>query len=96
MLGDQLATTDSVDTALARYEQLWQPVIAEKQQVARRGTGWFLPSSPYQLWLRRAVLALMRLPGLNRYFGTGLVGKSGLTIGEFSGDNPRASSTPTR
>lgn len=96
VLGDQLATTDSVDTALARYEQLWQPVIAEKQQVARRGTGWFLPSSPYQLWLRRAVLALMRLPGLNRYFGTGLVGKSGLTIGEFSGDNPRASSTPTR
>lgn len=42
------------------------------------------------------MLALMRLPGLDRYFGTALAGKSGLTIGEFSGDNQRVDSAPLR
>jgi 2-polyprenyl-6-methoxyphenol hydroxylase-like FAD-dependent oxidoreductase len=62
VLGDQLASANSVDAALAHYQQLWQPVITEKQQVARRGVGWFLPSSSLQLWLRRIVLRLTNLP----------------------------------
>ena len=57
VLGEQLATADSIETALARYEQVWRPVIAEKQRVARRGTAWFLPKTATQLWARRVVLA---------------------------------------
>jgi 2-polyprenyl-6-methoxyphenol hydroxylase-like FAD-dependent oxidoreductase len=75
VLGEQLAKAESVGSALARYQHLWQPVTIEKQQVARRGVDWFLPSSPRRLWLRRVVLRLMTLPGLGRYFGTALVGK---------------------
>lgn len=66
LLGEQLASTGSVDAALTGYQQLWQPVIAEKQQVARRGVEWFLPSSSGRLWLRRIALKLMNLPGLDR------------------------------
>jgi 2-polyprenyl-6-methoxyphenol hydroxylase-like FAD-dependent oxidoreductase len=63
VLGEQLASSDSVDAALARYQHLWQPVITEKQQVARRGARWFLPSSSLPLWLRSLVLRLTNLWG---------------------------------
>ncbi|MGH3906571.1 MAG: FAD-dependent monooxygenase [Pseudonocardiaceae bacterium] len=87
VLGEQLASANSIDSALTRYQELWQPVITEKQQVARRGIEWFLPSSSLRLWLRRIVLKLMKLPGLDRYFGTALVGKSNATIEELRGSN---------
>jgi hypothetical protein len=32
VLGEQLASAESVDSALTRYQELWQPVITEKQQ----------------------------------------------------------------
>ncbi|HEX8761972.1 MAG TPA: FAD-dependent monooxygenase [Pseudonocardiaceae bacterium] len=63
VLGEQLASSDSVDAALARYQHLWQPVTTEKQQVARRGARWFLPSSSLPLWLRSLVLRLTNLWG---------------------------------
>lgn len=94
VLGEQLASADSVDAALARYQQLWQPVIAEKQQVARRGVGWFLPSSSLQLWLRRIVLRLTNLPGVARYVGTALAGKSHASIEELSREAAALPLTP--
>lgn len=84
VLGEQLASANSVDAALAHYQQLWQPVITEKQQVARRGVEWFLPSSSLQLWLRRIVLRLTNLPGVAKYVGTTLAGKSPASIEELS------------
>lgn len=83
ILGEQLASADSVDAALASYQQLWQPVITKKQQVARRGVGWLLPSSSRQLWLRRIVLRLTNLPGVAKYLGTTLAGKSHASIEEL-------------
>ncbi|MGQ0717977.1 MAG: FAD-dependent monooxygenase [Pseudonocardiales bacterium] len=80
VLGEQLATADTIEAALVRYQELWQPVIKDKQQVARRGVGWFLPSSSLQLWLRRIVLKLMSLPGVDRFVSLPLVGKSHATI----------------
>ena len=53
VLGEQLATADSIDAALARYEQVWRPVVEEKQRVGRRGAEWFLPKTAAQLWARR-------------------------------------------
>ena len=49
VLGEQLASTDFVEAARAHYQQLWQPVITEKQQAVRRGVRWLLPSSSLQL-----------------------------------------------
>lgn len=85
VLGGQLASADSIDTALTRYQRLWQPVVVEKQRVGRRGAEWFLPSSRLRLWLRRIVLKLANLPVLDRYFATALVGKSTATVEQLSG-----------
>ncbi|MEU6743530.1 hypothetical protein [Streptosporangium sandarakinum] len=60
-------------------------MVTEKQEVAWRGAEWFLPSSPTRLRLRRLALKLMNLPGLDRYFGTALVGKSAATIEALNG-----------
>ena len=86
LLGEQLAAAASIDAALARYQQIWQPFVTDKQRVGRRGAEWFLPSSAAQVWLRRIAVVLGGLPGLDRLFGTALVGKSnarieGLTVG---------------
>lgn len=84
VLGAQLASAGSVGLALTRYQQLWQSMIAEKQRVTRRGMGWFLPSSSLRLWLRRIILTLTNLPGVDSYVGTTLVGKSTATIEQLT------------
>ena len=76
VLAEQLARTGSIETALYRYERLWRPVAEEKQQVAREGVRWFLPHSRAQLRARHAVMRLACLPGIDRYIGRTLAGKS--------------------
>src|ERR1051326_6299178 len=83
-LGEHLATAHSIETALARYEQVWRPVINEKQQVARRGTEWFLPRTEAQVWARRVMFAAGSLPFVDRDFGAELVGKSNLRIADLT------------
>lgn len=87
VLGEQLMQADSVDAALRRYAELWQPVITEKQQAARRGAEWFLPSSSLRLRLRRVFLRLMNIPALGRYFGNALTGKSTVSVEDLSRGN---------
>lgn len=91
VLGEYLATAASVDTALARYEQRWRPVVTEKQQVGRASAEWFLPSSTYRLWMRRIMLHLAGLPGLNRLVARAVVGKTGLTLDQVGAGDPELS-----
>ncbi len=71
-----------MEDALARYQQAWKPVVEAKQDVGRRGTEWFLPSTTARLRLRRAVLKLTVLPGWNRVVSDGLVGKANLSLAD--------------
>lgn len=41
VLAEQLASTQSVEDALEKYEKLWRPVTEEKQKVGRSGARWF-------------------------------------------------------
>jgi deazaflavin-dependent oxidoreductase (nitroreductase family) len=75
LLADQLARAQSVDHALVEYEKLWRPVAEEKQKVGRSAAPWFLPASPWQLRVRRAVLQTARLPVVDRYVASTLAGK---------------------
>lgn len=75
VLADQLHRAGSVEDGLDRYERLWRPVAEEKQHAGRRGARWFLPHSRTQLYIRRGMLALSGLPGLNRVIATSLAGK---------------------
>ncbi|MEV6967912.1 FAD-dependent monooxygenase [Hamadaea sp. NPDC051192] len=76
VLGRQLATTPDIDRALAEYVRRWHPVVTQRQLIGRRGASWFLPASTTQLRLRRLAVTAMRLPGLDRWLGTALVGKN--------------------
>jgi 2-polyprenyl-6-methoxyphenol hydroxylase-like FAD-dependent oxidoreductase len=87
VLAEQLAYADSVPAGLARYEELWRPVVTDKQQVARKGMQWFLPQNRRQLLLRRLMLRLSGLPIANGLVGTTLVGKSGAGLKDLRGDD---------
>ena len=76
VLANQLARDQSIDEALAAYERLWRPVVEEKQKAGRAAARWFLPSSLWQLRVRRATLRLARLPLIDHYVAAVLTGKS--------------------
>ncbi|MER7013860.1 FAD-dependent oxidoreductase [Saccharopolyspora sp. NPDC000359] len=88
VLAEQLRA-GAVEAGLERYEQLWRPVVEEKQRVARRGVRWFLPRTRAEQQLRRTMLALARVPGLDRFVATGLVGKHSTLIGELRNNGGR-------
>lgn len=83
VLGEQLATASTPEAACTGYERLVRPVVTEKQEVARRGARWFLPTSKAQLWIRRVALRLARLPLLDRYVVSVLAGKPTALITEL-------------
>ncbi|MEV0346729.1 FAD-dependent monooxygenase [Nonomuraea sp. NPDC050680] len=80
VLADRLSTAPSIDSALAEYERVLRPVVADKQQVARKGVRWFVPEARWQLVARRAALHLARLPLLDRYVMAAVAGKQSAII----------------
>jgi 2-polyprenyl-6-methoxyphenol hydroxylase-like FAD-dependent oxidoreductase len=88
-LARQLIEAGSVPTALERYSRVWQPLITDRQRIARRGAGWFLPGSRARLLARRAVLATAGLPGADRRIASALVGKTGAVAGPVTSELER-------
>lgn len=84
LLAEYLASGDSIQSALERYEQDWRPVVVDKQQAGRNGARWFLPQSEPQLRMRRMALKLARLPGLDRYVAGAVLGKSTAVISQLT------------
>jgi 2-polyprenyl-6-methoxyphenol hydroxylase-like FAD-dependent oxidoreductase len=80
VLADRLSTAPSIDSALAEYERVLRPVVADKQEVARKGVRWFVPEARWQLPARRAALHLARLPLLDRYVMAAVAGKQSAVI----------------
>ncbi len=64
-----------ISGALERFERRWRPVVEEKQRVGRNAARWFLPRTPIQLRVRRLVLALSVVPGVDRLVASSLTGK---------------------
>ncbi|WP_308119476.1 FAD-dependent monooxygenase [Streptomyces sp. JJ38] len=88
LLAEELSRAASVESALARYEEAWRPVVAEKQRRARSTAHWFLPASPTRLRLRRLLVRAAALPGVDRAISTSLVGKP-IRLGTTPGEPPR-------
>lgn len=78
VLGELLAecrpVPGSVEGALRGYEATWRPVVEQKQAVGRRGAQWFLPSSGFQLWVRRMVMLAARSRALTPLVARALTG----------------------
>jgi 2-polyprenyl-6-methoxyphenol hydroxylase-like FAD-dependent oxidoreductase len=85
VLAEQLARTPSVEAALRAYEQALRPVVEERQETARTGARWFVPTTRAQQWLRRAALGAARLPLADRLVGAALVGKRSAVVTELAG-----------
>ncbi|MBE2999571.1 FAD-dependent monooxygenase [Nocardiopsis sp. HNM0947] len=88
VLGEELARADTVAQALQHYEDRWRPVVAERQRAARTGTGWFLPTTPGRLRLRRLALRLSALPGVDRLVATSVSGRPTRAIQDLAPDLP--------
>jgi 2-polyprenyl-6-methoxyphenol hydroxylase-like FAD-dependent oxidoreductase len=83
ILAEQLAQADSIEAGLARYEELWRPVVTRKQQVARQGMQWFLPKTRRQILQRRVMLKLSGKPVVDTILGAALIGKSEVSLDEL-------------
>ena len=66
VLAEELAAAPTIEAGLARYERNWRPITIDRQEAGRRAARWFVPASQRQVRLRRAVLKLGRLPGVDR------------------------------
>ncbi|HLU57509.1 MAG TPA: FAD-dependent monooxygenase [Pseudonocardia sp.] len=75
VLAAQLAAAPTVEAGLERYERRWRPVVAHRQATGRRVARWFLPATRRQVLLRRAVLRLSGLPGMDRTIVRAIVGE---------------------
>ena len=84
LLGEFLGEGAEVDAALARYQAAWQPLVEEKQRIGRRGADWFLPSNSLQLWVRRVVLGVAAVPGIDRWVGRELIGDSDVRLADVT------------
>ncbi|MHA6618334.1 FAD-dependent monooxygenase [Pseudonocardia sp. DLS-67] len=66
VLAEALAEAPTIEAGLDRYERTWRPISADRQEVGRRAARWFLPASQRLVLLRRAMLKLGGLPGMDR------------------------------
>lgn len=85
LLAERLARGTTVEDALAGWEAVWRPVVAEKQRAARSGAEWFLPATRARRGARRMALRLAALPGLDRVVTRGAVGRAGGDLRALAG-----------
>lgn len=84
VLAEELARSGTVLKGLERYEARWRPVVEERQRAARTGTSWFLPESALRLRLRRLVLGLAALPGVDRWVASAMSGKPSRVVDDLA------------
>lgn len=84
VLAEELARAGTVREGLERYEARWRPVVAERQRAARTGTSWFLPDTALRLRLRRLVLRLAALPGVDRRVASAMSGKPSRVVEDLA------------
>ena len=67
-LGHKEQGTQSYEKALASYEALLRPFLAQKQQSARAFASSFAPETAFGIWLRRMVTKMMVIPPVADFF----------------------------
>ncbi|WP_329005772.1 FAD-dependent monooxygenase [Kribbella sp. NBC_00709] len=83
VLAEKVVGASSIEAGLAEYEQVWRPVVEEKQKVGRSAARWFLPSSRVELATRHVVLRILRLPILHKLLPAAIAGKPTTLIREL-------------
>ncbi|EAR24508.1 hypothetical protein A20C1_12792 [marine actinobacterium PHSC20C1] len=78
LLAEKLVSDSEPSAAFAEYEEEWMPVVAEKQLAGRRAANGFLPHTAFQLWMRRAALAVIHTPVLGKFVTSSITGTKAL------------------
>ena len=78
LLAEKLVSDSELSAAFAEYEDEWMPVVLEKQAAGRRAAHSFLPHTTFQLWMRRAALAVIHTPVLGKLVTSSLTGTKAL------------------
>ncbi|MEU0490242.1 FAD-dependent monooxygenase [Nocardiopsis sp. NPDC006139] len=94
VLAEELAGAPTLREGLERYEARWRPVVEERQRAALTGTSWFLPDTALRLRLRRLVLRLSALPGVDRLVASAVSGKPSRVIGDLASASPGERTAP--
>ena len=84
VLAEELARAATVREGVERYEARWRPVVQERQRAGRTGTSWFLPDTATRLRMRRVVLRLAALPGVDRWVASAMSGKPSRVIDDLA------------
>ena len=74
LLVEKITSGVELSAAFAEYEDEWMPVVLEKQAAGRRAASGFLPRTAFQLWMRRASLALLRSPFFGKFVSSAITG----------------------
>jgi 2-polyprenyl-6-methoxyphenol hydroxylase-like FAD-dependent oxidoreductase len=74
LLVEKITNGSELSAAFAEYEDEWMPIVLEKQAAGRRAAGGFLPHTTFQLWVRRASLALLRSPFFGKFVSSAITG----------------------
>jgi 2-polyprenyl-6-methoxyphenol hydroxylase-like FAD-dependent oxidoreductase len=91
-LAAELAAGGGIEAALTRWETRLRPLIAQKQEAGRRTADWFIPSTPFRLWVRNAVLNTTNWPPLSGLLGRFVgVSTKGFAAKESAVPRPRGS-----
>jgi 2-polyprenyl-6-methoxyphenol hydroxylase-like FAD-dependent oxidoreductase len=64
VLAEELRRGDDVASAATRYEQRLLPLVRNKQRAGRQTARWLVPGRQWQLDVRAAAFAALRLPGV--------------------------------
>ncbi|MCI2237007.1 FAD-dependent monooxygenase [Paenibacillus sp. TRM 82003] len=88
LLAEQLRRRPSVEDALAAYEAALRPLVRDRQEAAHRSARWFVPATRRDVLLRRAALALVRLPLADRLVATSLTGGSSSLVADLRAGRP--------
>lgn len=74
LLAEKISSDRELSATFAEYEEEWMPVVADKQAAGRRAANGFLPHTLFQLWKRRAGLALLTAPVIGKFVTSTITG----------------------
>lgn len=82
LAGELKAARGDYHQAFAEYEKIFRPLMLQKQKEALQFASSFVPSTPFQLWLRNLGARLMAIPFLSKFLWKKLIYDS-LTLKEY-------------
>jgi 2-polyprenyl-6-methoxyphenol hydroxylase-like FAD-dependent oxidoreductase len=80
VLADELMTGADLRQALDTFETRIRPSVSASQEAGVSAAQWFVPATRYAALMRRTMIRLEGIPGMERLISSALIGKSGAAL----------------